>query len=473
LSEVDDRSQLPETSSLPVGLFGAVVAAAFLYRAVLIQFFPTVYSWDAFTRILDPTRLLVRHWMPIPQIPIFLTEIAGGDIVSLRLTYAAIGTAGAAMVGWYSLKSQGRWAGLATLSLVATLPTFVIYSLVPYQEGCLVLFLFTFLCVWKLDPSEMSRRAHIVAATSLALACLCRYEAWILAGLFALRPIWERRFRELWIFAPSVFAIGWWLAILRTLDTANPLASPPPIDLLKAVATPLHLALTTLVLSAEGLQYVGLLLAIVGAVVAYRRSGLLGREVLLFWVVLFALSAYRAVHSAHVTERMTMLPVVLATIYLPAGLAFLSNRIAAAVDSQRSATAATVIVAALVLAFSFTTREGLEHQARVYAQEREVALHLEELISTEGPNLRIGIVPRPIRNAWGESTLKTIFGQSMKLRFDDPRWVLGLERVKEEEANLDRILLFDSTTSRYRSLSPRASATRSRPVEPFASAEGR
>jgi hypothetical protein len=271
---------------------------------------------------------------------------------------------------------------------------------------------------------------------------------------------------------PSVLAIGWWLLTLRTLDTTNPMAAAP-IDMLEAASTPLRLASTTVWLSAEGLHYVGLLLAIVGAIIAFRRGGLFGREVLFFWAVLFAMAAYRAVHSVQVTERMTLLPIVVATVYIPTGLAVLFERVTVVSQPRRAALGATVIVAALVLSFGLSTRDALNHRTRVYAQEREVALYLEELVSMEGPNLRIGIVPRPIQNAWGESALKTIFGQSMKLRPDDPRWVLGLERVREEEASLDWILFFDSTSTQYRISSPRESAPRSRPSESLVSVQGR
>lgn len=432
--------------------FWSIVAAAFGYRTFLLLYFPTVYSWDAFTRLLDPGRLLVRHWMPIPQVPIYFADLLGADIISVRLSYALIGTAAVALIGAFALRTQGPRAGLITMAIAATLPGFVIYTIVPYQEGVLLFLLFAFLCLFKLDPSEMSPVARSAAAAALGLACLCRYEAWIFAGLFALRPIAKRRVADLWIFAPSVFAIGWWLLILPTLDQTNPMAAPFETPFPESTEAAFAAMTKAIRLGFAGMQWVGLPLAALGACVAYRRGGLLGREILAFSVLIAALTLFRALYSAQATTRMTVLPLVIATLYVPAGLGLLSEW--KPIPHRMRRASEIVVVAALIAAFGYTTYDSLRDTRRRYRDEKSIANYLQKVVSQEAPNVRIGIVPREIKNVWGESSVKAIFGQAMSLRVDDPRWSLGRERVVAERASLGRVLLFDPDTDRYRVVSP-------------------
>ena len=450
-----------------VGPFAGLVLVAFAYRAMLIHFFPTVYAWDAFTRLLDPTRLLVRHWLPVPQLPIVLADLAGADIVAVRFAYAALGAIGAALVGLYSFRTQGPRAGLVTLLLAASLPGFVIYSIVPYQEGPLVLFAFAFLCSWRSESREMSALARAAAATTLALACLCRYEAWILGVVFAIRPAVERRWRDLFVFAPAGIVMVGWLLVFPGLDVTNPMATPPPVDPTEVVPSALSLLLGTIWKIVEESHYVGLPLAIAGAGAAYRRGGLLGREMIAFWIAVVAVAMHRALGTLLTTERMTILPLIVATVYVPTGLEALRDLLESRAFARRWLGAA--VTTGLVVSFVFITPDRLELRTRRYAHERSVALHLEGLSSELGEDARVGIVPRHSRNPWGESTLKAIFGQSMRLRADDPRWVLGGERVLAEQPSLDQIVYYDVKARRYQSVAPNRSPANARLSQALAS----
>ncbi|MEM9174823.1 MAG: glycosyltransferase family 39 protein [Myxococcota bacterium] len=432
--------------------FWSLLAAALAYRVQLVLAFPTVYSWDAFTRLLDPGRLLVRHWMPIPQLPIYAGDVFGWEITAVRLAYALIGVAAVGLIGAFVVRTQGPREGLVATAVAAVLPGFAVYTIVPYQEGVLLCFLFLFLCLWRADVDTMSATARTVAAVALGLACLSRYEAWIFAGLFALRPIAARRRAALPIFVPALGAIAWWLVTLPSLDQTNPMATPVAAP----EAVSLEVALAALREGAQlglaGLHWVGLPVAALGAVAAARRGGLLGREVLAFWIGLVALSLARTLHSAEATTRMTVLPLVLATLYLPSGLRTLARFRPLPVRVQQAAGVAFVV--AMVVASTFAIDDFLEKRRRHYRDERSVALHLLEVTARAPASVRIGLVPKEIDNAWGESAVKAIFGQSMRLRVDDPRFRIGRERVAAERTHLDRVLLYDTETDRYIVVSP-------------------
>lgn len=428
----------------------ALGALALVHRLVLIHAFPTLFAWDAFTRLLEPTRLVVRHWMPVPQLPVFLVHAAGGDVDAVRVAYAGVACAALAILGAVVARVHGRGIATASVALVAAVPVFAIHSIVPYQEGALLLFLGAFL--WLREPTDAAtgrpdaKLREALAAASLAFACLCRYEAWLFAAIFALRPLLARDVRTLRVFAPSALAIAGWLFFLPGIDGVNPLADPAAA-VLPPTSGPAEVAASMFGLVIMGLRPWILVFAAFGLAAALRRNDAFGRELPAFALGCFALALARAVHTGAGNQRMALLVVVIALVYAPIGLAWALERANLPRPARRALFAGATALA--VGWYGFLTQNELAHLARAFGYERVVALQLESMIDPTNPDQRIGVVPRPIPNPWGESPLKPIFAHSFRLRPDDPRWVLGAERVRAEEHRLHAILYFDPASGAY------------------------
>jgi hypothetical protein len=82
-------------------LLSALLLSPFAFRVFLIHKYPGVYSWDALSRLWGAKNLVVRHWLPLPQLPVFFTEAYDWEIATMRMVYAAIGVAGSAVLGWF------------------------------------------------------------------------------------------------------------------------------------------------------------------------------------------------------------------------------------------------------------------------------------------------------------------------------------------------------------------------------------
>ena len=190
ISEAKSRSG-SETRTPPWAPWAAVFLAAFAWRTFLIDRFPGLYGFDALTRVWDQHTLFVRHWLPLPQVPVVLVGAAGGGVAFLKAVYALLASLAAAALG-YAWSGWSLRAGIAFGLLLATMPAFVVNSLSAYQEGSLLLFVGLALGFWP--GCEGARGRSFTAIAALSAAELCRYEAWMLAVLLVAGAALRRRY---------------------------------------------------------------------------------------------------------------------------------------------------------------------------------------------------------------------------------------------------------------------------------------
>ncbi len=423
----------------------ALLLAPFAYRVFLIQEFTGLYSWDAFTRLWEAESLVVRHWLPVPQIPVLLAGALDLDTFTIRVTYAAIAVLGSATLGWFVFKQTNRACGMATFVLVSMLPVFTVFSLSPYQEGCFVLFLFGFLCTRELDPETYPWRRWLEPSL-LVCACLCRYEAWIFAGIVAIRPMIERRWKDLLPLVPAGIASALWLALLPYLDTRNPLAHP---DAAPAVENLLGLSWRNV---SEVFGYftwelmpLGLAIGLLGAIVALCKGGLLGRELLAFCAVILGLAILRSANASGTTSRMSLLFSICTATYISIGLGWLTTQ----VRSSWRRPLFLCLLAVLLYPMPFKGYYTMKRNNMVFQPERGAADLLLDQLGHSSPEARVGIIPRKTQNKWSDSMLKPIFATSTRLDPENPRWEFDEEAIREDVYSLDYLLWYNYEKRRY------------------------
>ena len=229
----------PLANSLPCWLeFLAVFFLGLLVRIALIQVHPAIYGGDTVARIMNADRVLLAYQLPLLQLLIYLVNLVSGDPLLIRYLMSMIGAlSGAAFYLLSGSLLDRPTARLASLFFVFN-PFLLVHSIVPYQEILMLLFLCLGLyCVLgNRGSSSLSRRAlarrsmasippwirgdfrgvheieghsnlHLTPFSSkegerglqpnigwaslfLGLACLTRYEAWVItaaAGVYYAR----------------------------------------------------------------------------------------------------------------------------------------------------------------------------------------------------------------------------------------------------------------------------------------------
>jgi hypothetical protein len=194
----------------------ALAVLALLARVPLLLAFPAIHGGDSIARLAHSDRFVLAYQLPLPQAVVFLVRGLAPDPFWTRLAFVVLGSllapALAEVVGRVSLRPAGIAAGV----LMALHPMFAYYSLVPYQESLMTLFLL-------LAADALLRGREVAAGLSMGLACLCRYEAWIGAALAAAgrafgpaarrgaRPLVGASFRAAVLFgwAPVLWILGW------------------------------------------------------------------------------------------------------------------------------------------------------------------------------------------------------------------------------------------------------------------------
>ena len=155
-----------------VVLFVVGVAA----RLVLIWVYPVVYGGDSVMRMMNADRVLIAYQLPLLQVLIFGANVLSQDPVTLRYLMAAVGGLAGVAFYWLSSLLWGREIGLLCTLFFLCNPFILVHSLVPYQEILMLLLL----CLGLAFLFESDcRRNLMLASLFLGLACLTRYEAWI------------------------------------------------------------------------------------------------------------------------------------------------------------------------------------------------------------------------------------------------------------------------------------------------------
>ncbi len=214
------------------GCILALIAGAL--RLALILRYPLLYDGDALGRWLGRAHPFDSPWVPLFQVCIYVLTRLADSILAVRLLSAFFGAT--ATLAFWRLLRRAFGPAVAYLGglLLALDPLFILFSIVPYQEG---LFLtLACLALWlALTPGA----PHWVwLALLVGLAALTRYEGWLLALLIWLLLIWRaRRARTLrWRFAAaSALALAWapllWIAVQRNVSPTGVETLDPTLDL--------------------------------------------------------------------------------------------------------------------------------------------------------------------------------------------------------------------------------------------------
>lgn len=180
----------------PAALAYLLCLASFASYLWLIRSYPVLYWYDSYMRLALHDRILVGHWLPMIQIVIFVAAKITNDLNVIRSTLALLAIG--ALAGAYRLATRlfEPMSGWIAATWLATNLMFVALALVPYAE---VMFVgFVLLALSFLDAPESSRHYYL-GVLMVNLACLTRYEGWLLAvvliGDSAAGPLWARNWR--------------------------------------------------------------------------------------------------------------------------------------------------------------------------------------------------------------------------------------------------------------------------------------
>jgi len=354
----------PPANSLPCWFeLLAVFLLGLLVRIALIHVHPAIYGGDTVARIMNADRILLAYQLPLLQLLIYLVNLVSGDPLLIRYLMSMIGAlSGAAFYLLSDSLLDRPTARLASLFFVFN-PFLLVHSIVPYQEILMLLFLCLGLyCMLRngrsssLSGRALARRSmksvppwtrgdfregHEIegysnlpltpssskeeerrfqpnigwASLFLGLACLTRYEAWVItaaAGFYYARTRMNSRsllsYSQLIVKTMALF--GWapllWILLHRGV-------SPQGTFVLEGPATWSRLwrilYVTTMTLVHAG--PIVCVLAILG-LWSFRRQSLLknpGIQMVLSAAVLLMLSLVFSAHGVapdpqrYVTDR--------------------------------------------------------------------------------------------------------------------------------------------------------------------------
>lgn len=178
----------PRPNSLPFRLeLLAVFLLGLLVRIAFIHLHPAIYGGDTLVRIMNADRVLLAYQLPLLQLLIYLVNLVSSDPLLIRYLMSLVGAlAGAAFYLFSATLLDRPTARLASLFFVFN-PFLLVHSIVPYQEILMLLAL----CLGLYFLLRPDLRGSIGwASLFLGLACLTRYEAWVVtaaAGLYYAR----------------------------------------------------------------------------------------------------------------------------------------------------------------------------------------------------------------------------------------------------------------------------------------------
>ena len=166
-----------------------IFGAGLLLRLWLIWLSPAIYGGDTILRLVYHDRILLAYQLPLFQAFIFAVAWISPDPLWVRVMVSAMGALAGVFFYLLSRELMRPPAATAATVLFVCNPYLLHFSIVPYQEIAMLLFLLAgvyFYWRGKLLP----------ASVLLALACFTRYEAWIVAVVcaadFMLKPLSDK-----------------------------------------------------------------------------------------------------------------------------------------------------------------------------------------------------------------------------------------------------------------------------------------
>lgn len=192
-------------------------------RLVFIHLHPAIYGGDSVMRMMNTDKVLIAYQLPLLQLLLYLANCVSSNPLWVRYLMSLLGAFAGVAFYLLSCTLWGSRVGFAASLFFVINPLLLVHSIVPYQE---ILMLLT-LCLglhylFRSDPNQNLWRASLF----LGLACLTRYEAWLITAVAALFYGFSRARNASVIPAGRLLRIGayfgWapllWLAFQRGLS---------------------------------------------------------------------------------------------------------------------------------------------------------------------------------------------------------------------------------------------------------------
>lgn len=400
--KVDRDTSLKIAGWLIIGVFG------WLVRVFAIETGAGLYSWDAFTRVWESRTLFVRHWMPIPQLPVFLIGATSLGTTALQYLCAAIAVCAGVTTGLALNRDFPASVSRYTSVFLLTLPTFIVFSIVPYQE---------YVVIALLSMAIYTRQQgwFWISVGLLWLAAWSRYEVWIVATIMALLPSEGRKESAWWtsVFVPACLWVGASTMIER--QHGGPRGETVSLDHL--LERPLSEKWSGLIWGVRGtlenlyieMGWIALLVSLVGVAVLLRENPKAGLRFILLLFAMFGLTVLRALNSGVVTGRMLIPVGVLLCFSLAIAIHAVVLRFKTDRGKKYAGFGALLMVAAILLSWSFRGITQAQLNSQAFGHEAQLARSLE----AEQESIRVDA--RTIPNAWNEDAKSAIVGNSFEL----------------------------------------------------------
>ncbi len=174
-----------------LGLLFALGLAFLALCGWIVARSPELFWNDGYDRMAHRDQILVWRWLPLLQAVLLVSSELSTRPETVRMVLALL-SAGA-LAGCYALTARlyGRTEGLAAAAFLAGNALFVTLATVPYQEGLFALQVYGVLALLH-EPATDGRatplpgRARFFWAALVSnLACLNRFEGWILCAILA------------------------------------------------------------------------------------------------------------------------------------------------------------------------------------------------------------------------------------------------------------------------------------------------
>jgi len=154
---------------------------SFTFYEILIYLYPSVYWYDAHVRLGLRDQILLGHWLPLLQAVIVFISNISLDLVVLRSFLAMVAVASVTSMFFLAKRLFSDTTALIAGMFLAFNMMFVALAIVPYPE---VIFVgLGLISLVLLDEPVFSRRFYF-GVLAINLACLTRYEGWILSAIF-------------------------------------------------------------------------------------------------------------------------------------------------------------------------------------------------------------------------------------------------------------------------------------------------